>query len=92
MSLATSILGVLNDFLRRKGVAGGFMVLAYHPVVAELAAEIAASRRYRQDKRAGVEVGERFFADGVYADGYGFAVVKRIECAAFVFANQTEAH
>ena len=34
------------------------MVLAYHPVVAELAAEVAPSRSNRHDQGAGVKVAE----------------------------------
>jgi hypothetical protein len=63
------------------------VVLAYHPVVAELAAEVAACRRNRHDEGAWIEVGQRFFADGVHACGHGFAIVKRVEDAALVLPN-----
>ena len=89
-SLTPSVLGGLHHFLGWKRVARDFMVLAYHPVVAELAAEIAACSRNRHDECAWVEVAERFFADGVHACGDGFAIVEGVEGAALVFSDQAE--
>jgi hypothetical protein len=65
--------------------------LTYHPIVAELAAKIAASRRNRHNQSARVKVRERFLAYGVDSGGYSFLVIKREERASLVLPNQTKA-
>jgi len=61
--------------------------LAYHPVVAELAAEIAARRRNRHNQCSGVKMRERLLTYRVNACGHGFRVNKRVKRAPFVFSN-----
>src|SRR4030042_1398944 len=80
-----------HDFCWRKKPARYFAVLAYHPVVAELAAEIAACRGNRHNLRAGVKMRERLLAYGVNARGHGFRVNKRVKCSALVFSNHAKA-
>jgi hypothetical protein len=65
--------------------------LAYHPVVAELAAEIAASRCNRHDQCSGVKMREGLLAYRVNTGGHGFRVNQRIKRASFVFSNQAKA-
>lgn len=65
--------------------------MAYHPVVAELAAEVASCRSDGEYQRAGVKVGQGLFADWVYGGGDCFAIVEGVEGAAFVSADQAEA-
>jgi hypothetical protein len=64
--------------------------LAYHPIVAELAAEIAASRRDRHNQCSGIEMRERLLTYRVNTRGHGFRVNQRVKSAPFVFSNQAK--
>jgi hypothetical protein len=48
--------GGFDHFFWWEGACRGFVVLAYHPVVAELASEVTANRSYRHNQRSGIEV------------------------------------
>jgi hypothetical protein len=68
-----------------------FFFLAYHPIVAELATEIAASRRNRHNQRSGIKMRERLLTYRVNTHGHGLRVNKRVKSASFVFSNQAKA-
>jgi hypothetical protein len=72
-------------------VGAADFLLAYHPVVAELAAEVAAACGYRQYRRAWVKVCQRFLGDRVYRHGARFAVSQCVQFAVFVFSDLAEA-
>ena len=74
-SLAVFLPRRLHDVAWRKIPSRYFFVLAYHPVVAELAAEVAPRSRDGHDHGSRVEVREGFFADGVDARGHRFPIV-----------------
>jgi hypothetical protein len=71
-------------------LARHFSVLAYHPIVAELAAEVAASRRNRHNQCSGIEMGERLLTYWVNSRGHRLCVIQRVKNSAFVFPNQTK--
>ena len=61
------------------------------PVLAELAAEVAAGGAEREDLRAGEKVVERLLLDGIDGEAGGAAVAERDQLAAFVLADEAEA-
>jgi hypothetical protein len=71
-------------------LARHFSLLAYHPIVAELATKVAASRRNRHNQSARVEMRERFLAYRVNTRGHRLCVIQRVKNPAFVFPNQTK--
>ena len=67
-----------------------FPGLAYIPVLAELAGQVAACRAKRQHRRAGQEMIQRFLIDGVNAVAAGTAIGGEHDLVIQVFPDKTQ--
>jgi len=61
------------------------------PILAEEAAHVASGGAYAEDFRAGKEVAERLFFDGINLESGGRSIAEAEEFAALVDADETEA-
>ena len=85
--------GGLGDGLGRGRLAGGFRIarLRGGPILAKLAAQVAAGRAEREHRCAGIEMTQRFLFDRIDAEAGAAAVGGRDHPPIAIFADEAEA-
>ena len=91
-AFAAELFGSGGDGLRQCLAQRGFNVAAarHGPVLAELAAQVAAGRAEREDRRARIELVERFLFDRIDAEAGAASVGGRDDPPVPVLAHEAE--